>query len=177
MAKRFAFFYLYSKKKKLSYDWELEDKYNRLLAYIWTEKEGLFNKYILSEGFAAAFLNFPFKYKKEFIEAEREAKRTGKGLWNSEPYPSIPSHEAMLHIGRLLSVKYRCEKVSAIGKFVSLRSSGEFSTLIPKTNINVFPEQKSFEGKNILVKGFLETYKGKPQIVAFFPSQIKRIRQ
>jgi micrococcal nuclease len=86
----------------------------------------------------------------------------------------------MLHIGRLLSVKYRCEKVSARGKFVFLHSSGEFSTLIPKTNIYLFPEHKSFEGKIVLVKGFLETYKEKPQIVAFFPSQItwlKRIRR
>jgi len=180
MAKRFAFFYLYSRKIKLSYDWELEDKYNRLLAYIWTEKEGLFNKYILSEGFAAAFLNFPFKYKKEFIEAEGKARRSGKGLWKSEPYPSISPHETMLHIGRLLSVKYRCEKVSARGKYVFLRSSGEFSTLIPKTNIYLLHEQKSFEGKIMLVKGFLETYKGKPQMVAFFPSQItliERVRQ
>jgi len=32
----------------------------------------------------------------------------------------------------------------------------------------------------MLVKGFLETYKGKPQMVAFFPSQItliERVRQ
>jgi len=69
MARRFAFFYLYRKTVKLSYDWEIEDKYDRLLAYVWTEKQGLFNKFILSEGFAAVFLKFPFKYREEFIEA------------------------------------------------------------------------------------------------------------
>ena len=46
MAKRFTFFYLYRKDIELSYDWELEDAYRRVLAYVWTESEGLFNKFI-----------------------------------------------------------------------------------------------------------------------------------
>lgn len=176
MAKRFSFFHLYLRKIKLSYDWEHEDKYGRLLAYIWTEKQGLFNKFIISEGFAFVFLKFPFKYRKEFIDAEKEAQRSEKGLWKKEPYPTVQLNETMLHIGRLLSVKYRCKKVVAKGRFVFLRSSGEFSTLIPRENIYLFPKQKSFEGKVLSVKGFLETYKGKPQIVAFFPGQIEIVK-
>jgi micrococcal nuclease len=178
MAKRFAFFYLYRKTVKLSYDWEIEDKYGRLLAYIWTEKQGLFNKFILSEGFAAVYLNFPFKYKDEFIEAEREARKLEKGLWKKGPYTSIPVGEVRAYIGKLLSVKYTCSRVQTKGKFAFLYSSGEeFSTLVPRENVSFFPEIASFRGKALIVAGFLEEYKGKPQIVAFFPRQIKIEKQ
>jgi len=178
MAKRFAFFYLYQKTVKLSSDWEIEDKYDRLLAYVWTEKQGLFNKFILSEGFAAVFLKFPFKYREEFIEAEREARELEKGFWKKGPYPSISVQDTRAYLGKLLSVKYTCSRVQTKGKFVFLYSSGkEFSTLVPRENISFFPELKSFKGKALTVTGFLEEYKEKPQIVAFFPRQIKIEKQ
>jgi micrococcal nuclease len=178
MAKRFAFFYLYRETVKLSYDWEIEDKYDRLLAYIWTEKQGLFNKFILNEGFAAVFLKFPFKYREEFIEAEREARKLEKGLWKKGPYPSISVNDTRAYLGKLLSVKYACSRVQAKGKFIFLYSPGdEFSTLVPLENVSLFPELKSFKGKVLIVTGFLEEYKGKPQIVAFFPRQIKIEKQ
>jgi micrococcal nuclease len=178
MSKRFAFFYLYRKAVKLSYDWEIEDKYGRLLAYVWTEKQGLFNKFILSEGFAEVFLNFPFKYREEFVEADREARRLEKGLWKKEPYPSISVSSARASLGKLLSVKYKCSRVQTKGKFVFLYSAGEeFSTLVPLENVSLFPLLKSFEEKALSVTGFLEEYKGKPQIVVFFPIQIKIEKQ
>jgi len=178
MARRFTFFYLYRKTVKLSFDWEIEDKYGRLLAYVWTEKQGLFNKFILSEGFAAVFLKFPFKYREEFIEAERKARELEKGFWKKGPYPSISVQDTRASLGKLLSVKYKCSRVQAKGKFIFLYSSGEeFSTLIPRENISFFPDLKSFEGKALTVTGFLEEYKEKPQIVAFFPRQIKIEKQ
>lgn len=173
MAKRFAFFHLYREKIKLTYDWELEDKYGRLLAYVWTEGEGLFNKFILSEGFASVFKNFPFRYRDEFIEAEQEARKLEKGLWRKGNYPSIIAGEANMHIGKLLTVRYLCARVEAKGKFIFLHSGGnEFSTLIPKESLDPFPDPKSYKRKFLSVTGFLEEYKGDLQIVAFLPSQI-----
>lgn len=174
MAKRFAFFYLYRKTIKLTYDWEVVDKYDRLLAYVWTDERGLFNKFILSEGFAAVFLKFPFKYREEFIAAEKEARKLERGLWRKGPYPSISARDTGANLGKLLSVKFTCSRVQAKVKFIFLYSSGEeFSALIPSENASLFPELKSFKGKVLSVTGFLEEYKGKPQIVAFFPIQIK----
>ncbi len=174
MAKRFTFFYLYRKTIKLSYDWEIEDKYGRLLAYIWTDKQGLFNKFILSEGFAVVFLDFPFKYREEFIEAETEARKLEKGLWKKGHYPSISVRDVRAYLGKLLCVEYTCSRVQKKGKFIFLYSAGEeFSTLVPLENASFFPRLKSFKGKLLSVTGFLEEYQGKPQIVAFFPKQIR----
>lgn len=174
MAKRFSFYYLYLKKVNLSYEQELEDKYGRLLAYVWTEKEGLFNQFLISQGFASVFRGFQFKYKKEFIEAEQEAKRSQRGLWRKGSFPSISAKEARLHTGTLVTINYTCVRVQTRGKFVFLHSSGnEFSALIPRENARFFPAIQSFQGKELSVTGFLEDYKGRPQVVVFLPRQVK----
>jgi micrococcal nuclease len=175
MAKRFAFYYLYGRTIKLSYEEsDLEDKYGRLLAYVWTENQGLFNKFILSEGFAYVYLNFPFRYRSEFAAAEREARGQEKGFWQKGRYFSIQASETRNHIGSLISVQFICFRIEAKGKFVFLHSSQEdFSALIPQENLSLFHEIKSFEGKKLCVTGFLEEYKGKPEIVVFFPMQVK----
>lgn len=176
MAKRFTFFHLYRQQIRLSYDWQLEDKYGRLLAYIWTDKEGLFNKFTLKEGFAFAFLSFPFRedYRKEFKEAESEARRFGRGIWQKGPYPSIPATEAESRIGRIVSVVFTCQDLESQKNFLFLRSSGaEFSALIPRENSSLFPGVESFKGKKLSVTGFLEEYQGQPQIFVFLASQIQ----
>jgi micrococcal nuclease len=175
MAKRFAFYYLYQRPIKLSYEeGDIEDKYGRLLAYVWTEKQGLFNKFILSEGFAYVYLNFPFRYRKEFVNTEEEARKLKKGFWQKGHYLLIQASETKSHIGSLITVQFICLKVEAKGKFVFLHSSQEdFSALIPKENISLFPEIKLLKGQELSVTGFLEEYKDKPEIVVFLPIQIK----
>jgi micrococcal nuclease len=173
-AKRFAFFYLYNKRVRIEYDWERTDKYGRLLVYVWTEEEGLFNEFILKEGYASAFTKSPFKgeYRKQFIAAEREARHLEKGLWMREPLITIAAKDTLSHVGKLLNVKYLCTDVRTRGNFVFLNSSGNFSALIPRAHISLFPRISSVEGSIISVRGFLETYKGQPQIMVFLPLQI-----
>lgn len=173
VSKRFTFYYLYNQKVDLTYDWELEDDYGRLLAYIWTEDQGLFNKFIVRKGFAYVFLRFPFRYKKEFREAEREARQEKRGLWKEKIYPFIPPEEAKKHVGELLTVKYRCVEIEWRDDFLFLHSPQQsFSALIEKKNTEKFPEVKNYQGKIIYVSGFLEEYKGNPQIMLFSPFQI-----
>jgi micrococcal nuclease len=173
-AKRFAFFHLYRKRVNIEYDWERTDKYGRILVYVWTEETGLFNEYILEEGYAFVFTKFPFKtdYRKRFIAAERRARNFGKGLWKEEPFLIISAKDARAHVGELLSVRYVCVDVRRRGNFVYLNSSGDFSAVIPREKISLFPEISALKGRKISVKGFLETYRGNPQIMVFLPQQI-----
>ena len=158
------------------YDWEREDKYGRLLAYIWTEENGLFNEFILEEGFASAYLQFPFKeeYRKRFTEAEKSARLSNKGLWREEPYPTVLLDKISEFLGQTAAVQYRCQDVKIKGQFIFLHSAAQiFSTLIPKNRKDFFADVKDFKGRVIRVQGFVEEYKGQPQIIAFFPRQIK----
>lgn len=173
MSKRFTFHYLYQKKIRLSYEDELIDKYGRVLAYVWTEEQGLFNKFIISEGFASAMRNFSYQYREEFRETEHEARKLEKGLMNRDEYTQISPQEASRFIGQLVSVKFMCKNALPRGKFIFLNSSqGEFSALIPKESLSLYPDPQSFMGKDLSVTGFLEEYKGKPQIMILLPMQI-----
>lgn len=176
MAKRFTFCHLYLQEINLSYDQPLEDKYGRLLAYVWTEREALFNKFMIKKGFAYAFLRFSFRddYREEFIEAEREARSQGRGLWRKGPSPSISLDELEDHKGTIVSVVFKCHRVYKKGKFFFIRPSGdEFAALIPRERISDFPKVSSLEDKILSVTGYLEEYKGQPQIIIFLPGQIE----
>ncbi len=176
-SKRFAFFHLYRKRVQLEYDWERVDKYGRILVYVWTENAGLFNEFILNEGFASVFTKFPFKreYRERFIAAEKRARDLEKGFWQKEPFRSISVEEVPDHVGTLLSVKFYCSKVRTRGNFTFLDSSAGFSALIPQAQVSLFPQIHSLEGQILSVKGFLETYRGKPQILVFLPLQLEVI--
>jgi len=175
MSKRFTFSHLYRRIIGLTYDWEKEDKYKRVLAYVWTEKEGLFNKFILEEGFARVFRKFSFKYMKVFIEAERKAREFNKGLWQKKPYPSISPADTKKHIDQVLSVEFLCSKVRIRGKYCFLCSPGdEFFALVEQKNPLFLKDLRSYEGNTICVEGLIEEYKGRPQIMVFFPSQIQQ---
>jgi len=175
MAKRFAFFHLYKKEVKLSYDWQLEDEYERLLAYVWTEK-GLFNDFILHKGFASAFLKFPFRkdYQERFKESEEFARENRRGFWRTGNYPRVHPPEARYHLGKLISVEYKCTSLEIKRQFLFLNSSKKaFAALIPQKKLSLFPDWKNYLHRNLIVTGFLEEYRGQPQIIIFLLSQVK----
>jgi micrococcal nuclease len=177
MAKRFVFFHLYREEVKLSYDWQLEDEYGRLLAYVWT-KEGLFNDFILREGFASAFLKFPFKkdYQKRFQESEELAREKRRGFWRTGNFPQLHPQEARDYLGQLISVRFQCTSLETKRQFLFLNSSQKmFSALIPEKSLSLFPDWKNFLHRNLIVTGFLEEYRSQPQIMVFLPSQVKII--
>jgi micrococcal nuclease len=65
----------------LAFDWDLRDRYGRLLAYIYTDSEYCFNAFLIHEGFGHAYLRYPFQFMEEFKALEQEAKRQKRGLW------------------------------------------------------------------------------------------------
>jgi micrococcal nuclease len=174
MSKRFTFYHLYRKKIRLSYESELFDSYGRILAYIWTGEQDLFNKFIISEGFASAYGSSRYSYREEFREIEKKARSQGKGYWKHGNYTRIREKEIKSYIGQIVTVEYRCVSVRLKRKLYYLNSVDDaFSVLIPKENLSLFPLPQFYRGKVLSVTGFLEEYKGKPQIMAFFPNQIE----
>jgi len=60
-----------------------EDKYGRLLRYVFLADGTFFNQLMIEQGFAREYTyqHNPYQYQKEFIEAERRAKKNKRGLW------------------------------------------------------------------------------------------------
>jgi micrococcal nuclease len=69
------------KKVRLEYDWQRRDRYGRLLAYVYLPDGTFLNAELIRQGYGHAYTKFPFKYLDEFRRLEREARKTGKGLW------------------------------------------------------------------------------------------------
>ena len=179
MAKRFAFLNLYRKNVHLAYDWELEDKYGRLLAFLSTDDGALFNELILKEGFAFAFRKFPFRkdLMEKFKAAETEARMAGKGLWRKGPPPEVPASGARAYLGQLVSVRMTCSGFEERRSFAVLQSlAGGFEALVPKEFSAAFPDLKGLTGKTIVVSGLVEEFDGTLQILLYLPRQIILIK-
>lgn len=84
---------LEGKKVYLKFDEEnsTKDKYNRTLAYIYTE-EGLdFNAEMIKQGFAYAYKSFKHSRLEEFTALETTARESKIGLWAENTCNGLPS--------------------------------------------------------------------------------------
>ncbi len=60
------------------------DRYGRLLAYVYTEEGTFFNRELVCKGYAKAYTRFDFRYKRDFLLAQAEARQARLGLWVKE---------------------------------------------------------------------------------------------
>jgi micrococcal nuclease len=75
---------LFNKTVYLAFDWDLRDRYGRLLAYIYTADGACFNAVLIREGYAYAYTRFAFQFAEEFRALEREARQAKRGLWRGQ---------------------------------------------------------------------------------------------
>jgi Staphylococcal nuclease homologue len=175
LAKRFAGFHLRGQSVRLEYDETPVDDYGRILAYVVTEDGVLFNELIIREGYAYAFLKYPFRrdYRTRFSQAQAEAKREGRGLWHSGQPETIAASAAGSNLGRFVGVRFECASITRERGFIFLRSSGkDFEALVPLDRRSDFPRLEDCRGRFITVTGFLEAFRGRPQIMLGFPRQL-----
>ena len=71
---------LLNQKVFLAFDWDLRDRYGRLLAYIYDEK-GCFNAELVRQGYGFAYTRYAFQFADEFRALERQARQDKRGLW------------------------------------------------------------------------------------------------
>jgi micrococcal nuclease len=178
LAKRFTFFRLHDAAVELLPGPEERDIYGRLLAYIRTENGEMFNETLVREGYAYAYLKFPFDeaWRKRLKEAENSARSSGKGLWKRDPYPVVEAADTGRRLGEIVTVRFRCLRSFKRGGFRILEAEGAaFDAVIPFDVIKAFPGSLDFPGRTLEVTGLVEPYKGRPQIQIGVPVQLRRI--
>jgi len=178
LAKRYTFSRLFQSTVELLPGPEKRDVYGRLLAYIRTADGEMFNETLVREGYAHAYLKFPFDeaWKTRLKDAESAARRSGKGLWQREPFPVIGASEAGRHLGEIVTVRFHCRRSFKRGGFHILEAEGaEFDAVIPFEVFKSLPGSLDFSGRTIEATGLVELYKGRPQIMIGVPVQLKRI--
>lgn len=82
IASEFTHKHLDGKDVGLELEVQTQDRYARLLAYLWLPDGALFNALILREGYAQILTIPPnVKYTDLLLACEREARDAGRGLW------------------------------------------------------------------------------------------------
>jgi micrococcal nuclease len=180
LAKRFAAFHLQGRRVQLAYDWNVEDKYGRLLAYIRTRDGELFNAKIIRQGFAYVFLLYPFRkdYQESFREAQRQAVRQGRGLWAKNPPAEVGLAEVQNRAGELVTVRFRCATARG-GKLPVVLSSkdGKLQVLVWKDDGTAVPPASQFKNKIVVVSGLLEEEGNQPRMHVLFQPWMIRAMQ
>ena len=73
---------LLNEEVALEFDAEKQDRYDRLLAYVYLPDGTMFNETLLREGYAQV-ATFPpnTRYVDRFEDAQEEAREAGRGIW------------------------------------------------------------------------------------------------
>ena len=66
---------------RLEYDWQREDEYGRILAYVFLGDGTFLNEGVIKQGYGQVYTRFPCKYTDDFRRYEREARLHKIGLW------------------------------------------------------------------------------------------------
>ncbi len=175
LAKRFVFGRLYQREVALLPGPEARDAYGRLLAFVRTDDGPTFNVTLVREGYAYAFLKFPFDegLRTELRAAEAEAREAGRGLWRKEPYPVIAAEEAGRRIGEIVVVGFRCLRSIRRGGFQVLEAErGAFEVVIPLEIYRSLAGSLDLAGRTVEATGLVELYKGRPQIMIGVAAQL-----
>jgi micrococcal nuclease len=64
-----------------AFDWDLRDKYGRLLVYLYTAPGICHNAELIKQGYAHAYTRFPFQFLEEFRLLEEAARKARRGFW------------------------------------------------------------------------------------------------
>ncbi len=70
------------KTVRLEFDVQEQDRYGRLLAYVYLEEGTFVNAWLVQHGYAAVMTVPPnVKHQELFLRLQREAREEGRGLW------------------------------------------------------------------------------------------------
>jgi endonuclease YncB( thermonuclease family) len=117
---------------------EIRDRYNRYLAYVFANKNGVWLNYNVEAVRAGMAPYFPKygqsrRYHKDFVDAEAEAKAAKRGIWQPgvEAYDDYPEREAWWGARGEFVAKFREEAEGNGGKanYIDLTHWDALSTL------------------------------------------------
>lgn len=174
-AKQWLITRLKDTKVRVETDVEKKDNYGRTLGYLFTENKEHINVLLAAAGLAQVTIWPPnLKYVTDLVNAGQQAEAAKLGIWQHPEYAPIPVEQltAAGHSGwtRLVGT---VRSVHPAKKFVYLEFSDRFNVRIEKEWLSLFPDMKSYQGKTIEVRGWLNKRKDQFSMLIRHPSAIK----
>ncbi|MFH1854582.1 MAG: thermonuclease family protein [Candidatus Omnitrophota bacterium] len=167
------------KDVRLELDAQKLDKYNRLLAYVYSEDK-MVNLEMVRQGYAMIYTYPPnVKYTERFLEAQQYARDNKKGLWSRLEKNAIAPFEARENIGLIRVVEAEIIDIYLSEKTLALNCRDNFKVVIFSSNFSLFPKEAIrspdtyFKSKTIRAYGVIKKYKGSDEIIVNDPSQLE----
>lgn len=166
---------------RLEFDAQKKDKYNRLLAYVYSGNK-MVNIEMVKEGFAMLYTYPPnVKYVDKFIAAQKEARENKRGIWRDLLLgdSKISTKEARENIGKMRVIDGIVIDTYLTDKMLVLKFRDNFKVVIFRDNLQSFPKAMSrspdtyLKGKTVRVHGIIKKYKNSPEIVIHDASQLE----
>jgi len=159
----------------LEYDSEKRDKYDRLLAHVFTIEGEHLNLSLLQNGLATLSIIPPnLRYSAMLQQAEQDAQQQDLGLWAMADYQAysidkLADNKKRSGWQRLLATP---TKITESRKYVRLKLNDKVSIRIPRDNIDLFSDLNEYLNKTLEIRGWISRSKGQYSILIRHPSAI-----
>jgi micrococcal nuclease len=169
----------------LETDVETRDRFGRMLAYVWIEKEGkiyMANEILVRMGYAMPF-TFPpnLKHTEIFRAAFAQARKENRGLWARASERQFSPSQIWTFLptlsGHFVTVEMAVKRIEESGlRFRLLPSGGKTALVIYKSDSPLFGPIGNFSGKRLTVAGKVITGYAGPEIIIADPAQILDVK-
>lgn len=173
-----------------------QDKYGRLLRYVYLPDGTLVNQRLVEKGWAEVLTTFPFEKVQDFETSQKAAQDEQLGIWKNwnKETPSandngnqnnLSATNAKNHFGEYQNITLTVQTSHDSGKAVFLNSEKDykkpdnFTVVIfaaSKKNftaLGISDPAKYYLGKKITVSGKIKKYQGKAEIIVGSPKYIQ----
>lgn len=159
----------------LEYDQQKKDKYGRSLAHIFLENGEYINETLVRLGLASTSIIPPnLRYVDQLVKAENEAQQYKAGIWAMKRYHPLPVSQ--LSKKNKLSGWQRFlatpSEIIETRKYIRLVLTEKVDIRIPKANRALFPDLKTYIGKELEVRGWASRSKEHYSILIRHPSAL-----
>ena len=162
------------KKVFLQGDVEKQDKYQRSLAYVFTENKEHINLELVKRGLAFVNIYPPsLKYVDALLAAQQKAEQAKLGLWAYRDYAPLAFtalDETNYHGWKRLTGRIRAVKQTA--KHGYLQFSDKVSISVEPTSSALFPDLETYVGKQVEVRGWIRRSKDHFFLLVRHPADI-----
>ncbi len=163
------------KKVSLQGDVEKRNKYQRTLAYVFTEDKLNVNLELVKKGLAVVNIYPPnLRYVDALLAAQQTAEQARVGLWAYPEYGPLPFesvNEGNYHGWKRISGRIRAVKHTAKNSY--LQFSDTVSIQVPKPFAELFPPLETYVGKEVEARGWVNKSGQRFSVLVRHPGEIK----
>lgn len=162
------------RRVRLQNDVELLDRYDRRLAYVFTESGEMVNQTLLEKGWANLSLHPPnLKHAETLLAAERTASAKGIGIWGQSQYGPRPIETmAQAPRGQWGRFNGKLQGVETLSKGIRLWFSADHYGWVPKRYAAEFGAVTNHLGRSLEVRGWPSSRGDKWFVLLRHPSQL-----